>query len=106
MIFDRAKRSGEICGLCAASVRSALPLEVILRSLGAPYLARFCARCGKPQISPLRFAPVEMTKLGVIANQAFLSRIFIPLESRFPSGMTEKKAKTDKSATPPAHSIL
>jgi hypothetical protein len=37
-----------------------------------------CARCGKPQISPLRFAPVEMTKLGVIANQAFLNPIFIP----------------------------
>ena len=36
-------------------------------------------RCGKPQISPLRFAPVEMTKIGVIANQAFLNLIFIPL---------------------------
>ncbi len=36
-------------------------------------------RCGKPQISPLRCAPVEMTKLGVIANQAFLNPIFIPL---------------------------
>ena len=38
-----------------------------------------CARCGKPQISPLRFAPVEMTKLGVVADQIFLNPIFIAL---------------------------
>ncbi len=31
----------------------------------------------KPQISPLRFASVEMTKLGVVANPAFLNPIFI-----------------------------
>ena len=30
-------------------------------------------------ISPLRFAPVEMTKLGVIAGQTFLNPIFILL---------------------------
>ena len=58
-LSSRPKRNGEICGF--------------------PYLARFCARCGKPQISPLRFAPVEMTKLGVIADQTFLNPIFIPL---------------------------
>ncbi len=29
-----------------------------------PHIWRaLCARCGKPQISPLRFAPVEMTNL-------------------------------------------
>ncbi len=45
-----------------------------------PHIWRaLCARCGKPQISPLRFAPVEMTKLGVIANPAFPQPIFIPL---------------------------
>ncbi len=45
-----------------------------------PHLWRaLCARCGKPQISPLRFAPVEMTKLGVVASQAFFNPIFIPL---------------------------
>ena len=45
-----------------------------------PHIWRaLCARCGKPQISPLRFAPVEMTKLGVIADQTFLNPIFILL---------------------------
>ena len=45
-----------------------------------PHIWRaLCARCGKPQISPLRCAPVEMTKLGVIAAQTFLNPIFIPL---------------------------
>jgi hypothetical protein len=45
-----------------------------------PYIwSAVCARCGKPQISPLRFAPVEMTKLGVIADQTFLNPIFIPM---------------------------
>ncbi len=28
---------------------------------------------------PLRCAPVEMTKLGVIADQGFLNPIFIPM---------------------------
>ncbi len=41
--------------------------------------ALFAPDVGKPQISPLRCAPVEMTKLGVVANQAFLNPIFIPL---------------------------
>ncbi len=45
-----------------------------------PHIWRaLCARYGKPQISPLRFAPVEMTKLGVNANQTFLNPISIPL---------------------------
>ena len=50
------------------------------RQSRVPHIWRaLCARCGKPQISPLRFAPVEMTKLGVIADQSFLNLIFIPL---------------------------
>ncbi len=36
-------------------------------------------RTGNPQISPLRCAPVEMTKLGVVANPAFLNSILISL---------------------------
>ena len=43
-----------------------------------PHIWRaLCARCGKPQISPLRFAPVVMTKLGVVANPAFLNPVLL-----------------------------
>ena len=50
------------------------------RQSRVPHIWRaLCARCGKPQISPLRFAPVEMTKLGVITDQTFLNPIFILL---------------------------
>ncbi len=41
--------------------------------------ALFAPDVRKPQISPLRFAPVEMTKLSGVADQAFLNLIFIPL---------------------------
>ena len=34
----------------------------------------------KPQISPLRCAPVAMTKLGVTTNQAFLNPMNIPVK--------------------------
>ncbi len=44
--------------------------------LPSTYKARGYKR--KPQISPLRCAPVEMTKSGLIANQAFLNQ-FHPL---------------------------
>ncbi len=47
----------------------------VTRSVGR----RSTSLYGKPQISPLRFAPVEMTKAGVVADQAFLNPIFIPL---------------------------
>jgi hypothetical protein len=61
----------------------------------------------KPQFSPLRCAPVEMTKEGVIANQAFLCLCFsfchsrresasAPLgeyEKQIPFGNDRKKSK-------------
>ena len=49
--------------------------KIVLQNLGAPYLARSLRQMWETAISPLRFAPVEMTKLGVIANQAFLNPI-------------------------------
>jgi hypothetical protein len=42
----------------------------------------------KPQISPLRFAPVEMTKSGVIANLAFLVSAY---KKQIPFGNDRKK---------------
>ena len=36
-----------------------------------------CARCGTPSISPLRCAPVEMTKLGAVADQAIVGSIHL-----------------------------
>ncbi len=52
---------------------------VYVRNRRSLHSALLSLRCGKPQISPLRFAPVEMTKLGVIADQTFLNPIFIPM---------------------------
>ena len=43
-----------------------------------------CARCGKPQISPLRFAPVEMTKVGGVAG----CRLCNPMPHFCPPGLT------------------
>ncbi len=57
----------------------------------------------KPQISPLRCAPVEMTKLGVIANPALLNPIFIPLggpQAHEHSGRDDKLGVTATPAVP------
>ena len=45
---------------------------------GAPYLTRSLRQMWETAISPLRFAPVEMTKLGVIVNQLFSTRFSSP----------------------------
>jgi hypothetical protein len=50
-------------------------LKIILQNLGAPYLARSLRQMWE---TADLCAPVEMTKLGIIANQAFLNPIFIP----------------------------
>ena len=53
--------------------------------------AKAVLQLGKPQISQLRCAPVEMTNLGMLRAFAFPS--LGHTKSRFPSGMTERKAK-------------
>ncbi len=67
-----------------------------------PHIWRaLCARCGKPQISPLRFAPVEMTKEDVIANRVFLNRFSSLGWPRRPiqhSGRDDKSSVTAKPA--------